>query len=86
MNILQVRCDLRQSTRCADHTQRVAPLLDRSDIPWKTVIVGFFLTQYSFESYLGYRQYRVLQRTKPPKSLEGEVSQEVFDKSQVRLA
>lgn len=29
------------------------------------------------------RQYKVLQQKKPPKVLEGEVSQEVFDKSQV---
>ncbi|KAL6716464.1 zinc metalloprotease [Lecanora helva] len=27
-------------------------------------------------------QYKILQQTKPPKALEGEVSQEVFDKSQ----
>lgn len=37
-----------------------------------------------FESFLSARQYRVLQEKKPPKALEGEVSQEVFDKSQVR--
>jgi len=39
-----------------------------------------------FDSFLSLRQYKFLQRTKPPKALEGEVSQEVFDKSQVRAA
>ena len=36
-----------------------------------------------FESFLSARQYRILLEKKPPKALEGEVSQEVFDKSQV---
>jgi STE24 endopeptidase len=30
------------------------------------------------------RQYQVLQKKKPPKTLEDEISQDVFDKSQVR--
>ena len=34
------------------------------------------------ETFLGYRQYKVLNQTKPPKVLEHEVSQEVYDKSQ----
>ena len=45
--------------------------------------LGFGLAQYAFEKFLSYRQYKILQQTKPPKALEGEVSQEVFDKSQV---
>lgn len=44
--------------------------------------MGFSLGQYILEGLLSLRQYKILQRTKPPKVLEGEVSQEVFDKSQ----
>ena len=46
------------------------------------MIVSFSIGQYVFERFLSLRQYGVLQQTKPPKSLEGEISQEVFDKSQ----
>lgn len=41
--------------------------------------------QFIFESFLSSRQFQKLQQKKPPKTLEGEVSQEVFDKSQVSL-
>jgi STE24 endopeptidase len=64
--------------------ERLAHALDQPFIPWKRLIVGFSVTQYLFESYLSLRQYKVLQATKPPKSLEGTVSQEDYDKSQVR--
>ena len=64
--------------------QRLGRSLDRPDFPWKSLIVGFSLAQYFFETYLSLRQYKVLKQTKPPKSLAGEVSQDVFDKSQVR--
>lgn len=40
------------------------------------------MAQYLFEGLLSIRQYRILQLKKPPKSLRGEVSQDVFDKSQ----
>jgi len=49
------------------------------------VLAGFSLGQYILEGLLSWRQYKVLQRTKPPKVLEGEVSQKVFDESQVCL-
>ncbi|KAI9889813.1 MAG: hypothetical protein M1814_004915 [Vezdaea aestivalis] len=62
--------------------QQLAQLLDRPLFPWKNLIVGFSVGQYAFETFLSLRQYRVLQHTKPPKALESEVSQEVFDKSQ----
>ncbi|KAK3308808.1 peptidase family M48-domain-containing protein [Chaetomium strumarium] len=65
-----------------DFLQRLARFLDRPLFPWKKLIIGFSIGQYVFEALLGFRQYRVLQRTKPPKVLEHEVSQEVFDKSQ----
>ena len=44
--------------------------------------MGFSVGQYLFESFLSWRQYKVLQRVKPPKVLEAEVDQETFDKSQ----
>ncbi|CAD6582025.1 MAG: hypothetical protein ASARMPREDX12_000735 [Alectoria sarmentosa] len=65
-----------------DLLQRLGRFLDRPGFPWKKLIVGFSLAEYLFESFLSARQYRVLQEKKPPKALEGEVSQEVFDKSQ----
>lgn len=63
--------------------QRLARFLDRPQFPWKGLIVGFSVGQYLFEGFLSLRQYKVLQQKKPPKALEGEVTQEVFDKSQV---
>ncbi|MCJ1467662.1 hypothetical protein MMC07_006287 [Pseudocyphellaria aurata] len=65
-----------------DLLQRLGQLLDRPLFPWKRLIVGFSLAQYIFEGFLSFRQYKVLQRKKPIKALEGEVSQEVYDKSQ----
>lgn len=62
--------------------QRLGRFLDRPQFPWKRLVISFSIAQYVFESFLSLRQYRVLQLKKPPKSLEGEVSQEVFDKSQ----
>jgi STE24 endopeptidase len=62
--------------------EQLARLLDRPLFPWKTVLVGFSLGQYLLEGFLSFRQYKVLQRTKPPKVLENEVSQKVYDESQ----
>jgi STE24 endopeptidase len=62
--------------------QRLARVLDRPLFPWKRLIVGFSVCQYLFEGFLSLRQYRVLQQKKPPKVLDSEVSQDVFDKSQ----
>jgi STE24 endopeptidase len=65
-----------------DILQRLARFLDRPLFPWKKLIVGFSLAQYLFEGFLSLRQYQVLKQTRPPKVLQNEVSQEVFDKSQ----
>jgi len=65
-----------------DILQRLARLLDRPLFPWKKLIVGFSFAQYIFEGFLSLRQYQVLKQTKPPKVLQNEVTQEVFDKSQ----
>lgn len=62
--------------------QRLGRFLDRPGFPWKRLIVGFSLGQYLLEGFLSLRQYQVLKQTRPPKALDGEVSQEVFDKSQ----
>lgn len=65
-----------------DILQRLARFLDRPLFPWKKLIVGFSIAQYVFEGFLSLRQYQVLKQTRPPKVLQNEVSQEVFDKSQ----
>ncbi|KAL2350678.1 CaaX prenyl protease [Cryomyces antarcticus] len=65
-----------------DVLKRLGRWLDRPLFPWKKLIIGFSLGHYFFESYLSFRQYRVLQRTKVPKTLENEVDQTTFDKSQ----
>ncbi|EMG47484.1 CAAX prenyl protease 1, partial [Candida maltosa Xu316] len=56
--------------------------LDNPNINWKTIIVGFTVGQYLFETYLEFRQYGVLKSKTPPESIKKEVSQETFDKSQ----
>ncbi|KAI4244538.1 MAG: hypothetical protein L6R40_003005 [Gallowayella cf. fulva] len=65
-----------------DILQRLGQYLDRPGFPWKRLIIGFQITQYLFEGFLSSRQYKVLQQTKPPRTLEGEIKQETFDKSQ----
>jgi STE24 endopeptidase len=65
------------------HSQkRLATFLDRPGFPWKGFILGFSFAQFAFEGFLSFRQYQVLQHKKPPRALEDEVTQEVFDKSQ----
>ncbi|KXG52600.1 Peptidase M48 [Penicillium griseofulvum] len=62
--------------------EQLARLLDRPLFPWKNVLVGFSLGQFVLEGFLSLRQYKFLQRTKPPQVLAAEVTQEVFDQSQ----
>lgn len=45
--------------------------------------MGFSLGQFVLEGLLSLRQYKVLQNKKAPKTLEDEISQDVFDQSQV---
>lgn len=66
--------------------QQLARILDRPLFPWKNVLVGFSLGQFVLEGLLSFRQYKVLQRTAPPKVLANEVSQKVYDQSQVRAS
>ncbi|CRK11994.1 hypothetical protein BN1708_002398, partial [Verticillium longisporum] len=65
-----------------DYLNRLARFLDRPLFPWKKLILGFSVGQFVFESLLSLRQYQVLRKTKAPKVLENEISQETFDKSQ----
>lgn len=65
-----------------DFLKRFGAGLDSPGIPWKSLIITFALGEYALETYLSYRQYRVLQRTKVPKQLEKEIDQKTFDKSQ----
>lgn len=55
--------------------------LDNPSINWKAVVTSLLLGKYVFETYLDYRQYQVLHRNKPPKSLEKEILQETFVKA-----
>jgi hypothetical protein len=83
MDFLQVKLQVGRSRSIANGAQRLAHFLDRPLFPWKKLIVGFSIAQYLFEGFLSFRQYQVLKQTRPPKVLQNEVSQEVFDKSQV---
>lgn len=56
-------------------------ILDHPNIPWKLIISGFSIAQFSFESYLTYRQYQKLSETKLPPVLEDEIDDETFHKS-----
>lgn len=62
--------------------QRLATFLDRPLFPWKKLIATFSISQYLLDSYLSYRQYKVLCGTKIPQALKAEIDQKTFDKSQ----
>ncbi|KAH5476988.1 hypothetical protein HBI67_057060 [Parastagonospora nodorum] len=62
--------------------QRLARWLDRPLFPWKRLVVGFSLAEFTLENWLLFRQYRVLQRTSVPKALNKEIDTGTFDKSQ----
>lgn len=47
------------------------------------MVTTLLLGKYAFETYIDYRQYQVLNRKKPPVSIEKEISQDVFVKTQV---
>lgn len=56
--------------------------MDVPGFPWKTLIIGFGVSQYLFETYLSIRQHRKLCETKLPNILHGAVTTEDYDKSQ----
>ncbi|BAO41720.1 CAAX prenyl protease 1 [Kluyveromyces marxianus DMKU3-1042] len=55
---------------------------DKPSIPWKTIITGFTVAQFAFETYLTYRQYVALSKKTLPPVLEGEIDDETFQKSE----
>lgn len=57
-------------------------ILDKSSIPWKTIISGFTVAQFAFETYLTYRQYVALSKNTLPPVLESEIDQETFQKAE----
>ena|ERR1700761_2818009 len=63
--------------------QFIASKLDSPFIPWKRLVVGFSLFQFSFENWLLWRQFGVYSGKIRPKTIEKEVDQQTFDKSQV---
>ena len=65
-----------------DFFHRLAIRLDSPNVPWKSLILAFAIGEFTLESYLSYRQYRVLQSTKVPAQLKHEVDQATHDKSQ----
>ncbi|CDR42150.1 CYFA0S08e04170g1_1 [Cyberlindnera fabianii] len=60
-----------------------AAFVDNPLINWKKIILGFTTFQFCFETYLTYRQYKVLHREKIHPSLKGEIDDETFKKSQL---
>lgn len=65
-----------------DFLRRLGAGLDNPNIPWKSLIITFAIGEYALESYLSWRQYKVLQRTRVPAQLKNEIDQSTFDKSQ----
>ncbi|CCF55761.1 hypothetical protein KAFR_0A03260 [Kazachstania africana CBS 2517] len=57
-------------------------MVDRPNIPWKSIILGFTFGQFVFETYLSYRQYKVLSKKELPPVLANEIDKETFEKSE----
>lgn len=80
---IQWLCKCSKSQPLTIHSpQRLSGFLDRPFFPWKKLIVSFSLGQFLLDSFLSYRQYRVLCATRIPKALESEIDQKTYDKSQ----
>lgn len=60
----------------------VSDAIQNPTFPWKKVIIGISVGQFVFESYLSYRQYKVLSKKQLPTVLEGEIDKETFEKSE----
>ncbi|TKA27742.1 hypothetical protein B0A50_04843 [Salinomyces thailandicus] len=56
--------------------------LDNPSIPWKKLILTFAVGEFALETYLQYRQYKILQKRTVPTPLKNEIDQSTFDKSQ----
>ncbi|SCV02075.1 LAMI_0G15676g1_1 [Lachancea mirantina] len=55
---------------------------DKPGIPWKSIVLAFTIGQFSFETYLTFRQYRALSKKGLPKVLEGEIDEETVAKAE----
>ncbi|CAL9728646.1 CAAX prenyl protease 1 [Monosporozyma unispora] len=60
----------------------ITEAIENPNFPWKKVIIGISVGQFVFESYLSYRQYKVLCKKQLPPVLEGEIDKETFEKSE----
>ncbi|KAM5555444.1 CAAX prenyl protease 1 [Rosa sericea] len=49
--------------------------------PFLEAVIGFMILMYNFETYLDFRQHAALKLPTLPKTLEGVISQEKFEKS-----
>ncbi|GAY51453.1 hypothetical protein CUMW_134310, partial [Citrus unshiu] len=67
----------RSSNISADSTNSNAAMV----FPYMEAVVGFMILMYFFETYLDLRQHAALKLPKLPKTLEGVISQEKFEKS-----
>lgn len=62
--------------------QSFAAAIDQPSINWKNIILGFTTFQFLFETYLTYRQYKVLQKDQLPPTLKNEIDEKTFKQSQ----
>lgn len=60
----------------------ISEAIQHPNFPWKKIIIGISIGQFVFETYLSYRQYRVLSKKQLPAVLEGEIDEETFEKSE----
>lgn len=56
-------------------------VLNGPDVPWKTIISAFTIGQFTFETYLAWRQYKTLEKKSLPPVLANEIDSETFRKS-----
>jgi len=62
--------------------QQFAAAIDQPSINWKGIILGFTSFQFLFETYLTYRQYKVLYKDSLPPTLKDEIDDKTFKESQ----
>lgn len=57
-------------------------VLETDTLPWKKIVIGITVSQFLFETYLSYRQYKVVSKKQLPPVLENEIDVETFNKSE----
>ncbi|CCE81944.1 Piso0_002625 [Millerozyma farinosa CBS 7064] len=58
-------------------------LIREANFSWTDLLTGLTIGEFTFTSYLDYRQYNVLNKKTPPESLKGAIDDETFEKSQL---